>query len=197
MKLPLLLLLLLLLDYSRCLTPLQQLLQDQQQPELRPSIQDLTRFAQAYVQSLMRGERVGKKQYARTAHNLSVDHTAHTTRFNLDDPAWREYLHKNGYAVIRNVASPAVLKNATQHLWLFLRRFGMKQGEPTTWDSAPISGINGIISTFGAGSSKFAWGLRSLPSANSLSAIHYTLLTTQYSLRWICRCGRSIQPDLG
>jgi len=88
------------------------------------------------------------------------------------------YLAENGYAVVKQVASPSEVEKSKELMWEYLESFpGMEvdRKDPATWNNNNWlpSSTNGILHGFGFGQSKFMWSLRMLPK-----------IKTAYSAVW-------------
>ncbi|CAM9360576.1 unnamed protein product, partial [Ectocarpus fasciculatus] len=94
---------------------------------------------------------------------------AESPRFDSDDPDLVRYLDEHGYVVIKAVATPEEVSQATDLLWRFLEsdKIGMKRGKPQTWTGKLFQNVgsrsNGILMYNGIQQSDMLWFIRMLP----------------------------------
>jgi len=88
------------------------------------------------------------------------------TRYDVDDFAgWSASLAEDGYAVIRDVANAAEVREAGELFWEWVSQAepAVSRTAPETWVHIPCERTNGIIFSRGIGQSSFAWYVRALP----------------------------------
>lgn len=105
--------------------------------------------------------------WAKADHPPSTLSAEQAPRFGADDPRLLSFLDENGYAVVKNVASPSEVAAAKQLLWHFLEEnASMRRDDPSSWSDNHFRTIgdptNGIISGNGFGHSEVCWFLRTL-----------------------------------
>jgi len=91
-------------------------------------------------------------------------------RFNIEDVAdWKRYLDKQGYVVLKSVASAGEVEEAKNLLWeeLQRRRPGLVRADPATWKHLPKPnfGLCGALAQ-----SQGQWYLRDLPKLKQVFA---------------------------
>eukprot|EP00747_Dinoflagellata_sp_TGD_P208089 gnl/TRDRNA2_/TRDRNA2_81604_c0_seq1.p1 gnl/TRDRNA2_/TRDRNA2_81604_c0~~gnl/TRDRNA2_/TRDRNA2_81604_c0_seq1.p1 ORF type:complete len:390 (-),score=47.36 gnl/TRDRNA2_/TRDRNA2_81604_c0_seq1:316-1449(-) len=108
--------------------------------------------------------------HARASMATTLD-VSESPRFACGDRAMLEYLERNGYAVVRDVATAVDLEQAEGLLWKFMsENAGWSQGDPSTWTDDSLMQVgsnavgNGIINKRGAGQSDLSWFVRTLPN---------------------------------
>ena len=113
--------------------------------------------------------------FERIVQRVAVEARA-VPRFDASDCLFLDYLDKNGYVVIKEVASKNEVKMATDLLWQFLGSdgIGMRREQPSTWTDKRFQKIgsrnNGILSFQGIQQSDFLWFIRMLPKVKNVFA---------------------------
>ena len=89
-------------------------------------------------------------------------------RFDPDDPALMQHLEREGFAVVKCVASAGEVAHAVDLLWGFLEdNAEMRRDDPASWADARFRLVgdptNGIVNGQGFGQSEVCWFVRTLP----------------------------------
>jgi hypothetical protein len=98
-------------------------------------------------------------------------------KFDIKDPAAKEYLKEHGYVVFKNVANEQEIAHARSLFWDFVELVKGWEGEQvlfrndaTSWKNEwwPAEISNGIMFRNGVGQSPFLWYCRTLPNVANL-----------------------------
>mmetsp|Transcript_41574 Transcript_41574/g.115672 ORF Transcript_41574/g.115672 Transcript_41574/m.115672 type:complete len:408 (-) Transcript_41574:149-1372(-) len=113
--------------------------------------------------------RAAAKVPASQEEQLAALLTDPAPRFAVDDrEKWMEFLDREGFVVIADVAGPRDLERAEELLWKFLEdKTPWRRSSPDTWTDRGFQDIGcvhrGLLNGGGMGQSAFLWHLRTLP----------------------------------
>ena len=85
-----------------------------------------------------------------------------------DVKAWREYLDREGFVVLKRVLPKKDVEVAKNHIydWLESLNSGIKKNDVSTWKNASWPGVTqmGFLPTHGGAHTKASWFIRSHPN---------------------------------
>ena len=99
--------------------------------------------------------------------NSEMANPGHSQRFSPGDPAAREHLLDQGYAVFKSVVAPKQCSISLGHFWDWIRVASNQKvvpGNVDTYHHWPTTvSKGGILAYQGIGQSEFCWSIRSQP----------------------------------